>query len=131
MAPLGHDATPDLGVHACPPRVQCPDHGVKQAKLSWAETESRFTKLFERFAIDVSQETDTQGAGKILRLSWDEAWGIQERAVARGLARKPHVVPARIGVDEKAAGRGPDYITSAREHLADADQRACSTATSR
>jgi len=34
-----------------------------------------------------------------------------DRAVARGLAAKPHVVPAKIGVDEKAAGRGQDYIT--------------------
>jgi len=34
-----------------------------------------------------------------------------DRAVARGLTAKPHVVPAKIGVDEKAAGRGQDYIT--------------------
>jgi transposase len=40
-----------------------------------------------------------------------EAWHLMDRAVARGLARKPRVVPARIGVDEKAAGRGQDYIT--------------------
>jgi len=34
-----------------------------------------------------------------------------DRAVARGLRRKPHVVPAKVGVDEKAAGRGQGYIT--------------------
>jgi transposase len=52
-----------------------------------------------------------QGAARLLRLSWDGAWQLMDRAVARGLARKPHVVPARVGVDEKAAGRGQDYIT--------------------
>lgn len=29
----------------------------------------------------------------------------------RGLLRRPVVAPAHVGVDEKAAGRGQDYIT--------------------
>src|SRR6266704_3924484 len=33
------------------------------------------------------------------------------RAVQRGLAAKPPKVPAHVGVDEKAAGRGQYYIT--------------------
>ena len=52
-----------------------------------------------------------EGACRILRLSWDEGWGIAERAVARGLLRRGVVAPAHMGVDEKAAGRGQDYIT--------------------
>jgi transposase len=98
-------------VHAKVPRVECPDDGVKQVEVSWAESGSRFTKFFERFAIDVSQETDTKGASKILRLSWDEAWGIQERAVTRGIARKPPLVLRRMGVDEKSVGHGQQYAT--------------------
>jgi hypothetical protein len=34
-----------------------------------------------------------------------------QRAVTRGPAAKPAVVPAHLGVDEKAAGRDQDYIT--------------------
>lgn len=98
-------------VHARPPRVECPDHGVRQVEVPWAESGSRFTKFFERFAVDVSQETDTRGASKILRLSWDEAWGIRERAVARGIARKPPLVLRFMGVDEKAVGHGQQYST--------------------
>ena len=98
-------------VHARMPRVECPHHGVKQVDVSWVEPNSRFTKFFERFAIDVSQETDTKGASKILRLSWDEAWNIQERAVVRGIARKPPLVLRLIGVEEKAAGQGQQYAT--------------------
>src|SRR5438034_383986 len=71
-------------LHARPPRVQCPTHGVKQVRLPWAEERARFTTLFERLAIDVLLETDILGATRILRISWDEAWHIQERAVARG-----------------------------------------------
>ena len=98
-------------LHASPPRVRCATHGVRQVRLPWAEPMSRFTMLFERLAIDVLKECDVEGACRILRLSWDEGWGIAERAVARGLLRRGVVAPAHLGVDEKAAGRGQDYIT--------------------
>jgi hypothetical protein len=57
---------------------------VRQVRLPWAEVRARFTALFERLAIDVLQETDIQGATRILRISWDEAWHILERVVERG-----------------------------------------------
>jgi len=60
-------------LHARPPRVDCSKHGVRQVALPWAEDKSRFTLLFERLAIDVLRETDTLGATRILRISWDEA----------------------------------------------------------
>jgi transposase len=98
-------------VHARPPRVSCATDGVHQVRLPWAEPHSRFTALFERLAIDVMKETDVTGATRILRISWDEAWGLMERAVKRGMAVKEHRVPALIGVDEKAARKGHRYIT--------------------
>ena len=98
-------------LHARPPRVECPTHGVLQVALPWAEPMSRFTVLFERLAIDVLKECDVEGARKLLRLSWDETWHLMDQAVKRGLAAKPHVVPAKVGVDEKSAGRGQSYIT--------------------
>src|SRR5262249_13045337 len=98
-------------LHASPPRVACPEHGVRQVRLPWAEPHSRFTTLFERLAIDMLIACDVAGAAKLLRVSWDEAWHLMGRAVTRGLAAKPPSVPALIGVDEKAARKGHDYIT--------------------
>jgi transposase len=98
-------------LHARIPRVRCDDHGVKQVRVPWAEPRSRFTLLFEHLAIDVLQHTDVLGAAKILRISWDEAHGIMERAVARGRARREHRVPERIGIDEKSLARGHRYAT--------------------
>jgi transposase len=98
-------------LHARPPRVRCPEHGVLQVRLPWAEARSRFTALFERLAIDVLRETDVKGATRILRISWDEAWHILERAVARGMVAKQKAVVERIGVDEKAAAKGQTYLT--------------------
>jgi transposase len=98
-------------LHARIPRVRCDDHGVKQVRVPWAEPKSRFTLLFEHLAIDVLQHTDVLGAAKILRISWDEAHGIMGRAVARGMARREHRVPKRIGIDEKSLARGYRFAT--------------------
>src|SRR5438876_533441 len=98
-------------LHAPPPRVECPTHGVRQVRLPWADARARFTSLFERLAIDVLQETDVRGATRILRISWDEAWHILERAVERGQrAKRPRVTP-HLGVDEKAIAKGHQYLT--------------------
>jgi transposase len=100
-------------LHARLPRVRCDQHGVRQVRVPWAEPLSRFTLLFERFAIDVLLETDVLGAARILNLSWDEAHGIMARAVERGLARREHKVPKYVGIDEKAIARGQRYATIA------------------
>jgi transposase len=97
---------------ARPPRVQCPEHGVKNASVPWAEKSSRFTILFERFAIDVLLATQTvKGTMGILRTSWDETWYFVQRAVRRGQDRKETKSLPRIGIDEKAFAKGQDYIT--------------------
>ena len=94
------------------PRVNCPEHGVRQVNVSWAEPGSRFTMLFERLAIDVLQSCQTVTSAKtILRLSWDQTWNILDRAVARGMERKVPTEISRLGVDEKAFRKGHDYMT--------------------
>lgn len=98
-------------LHASIPRVNCQEHGVNQVDVPWAKPHSRFTLLFERFAIDVLKQCHVRGGANILRISWDEAWGIMGRAVERGLARK-HVQPIKhLGVDEKAIATGHKYVT--------------------
>ncbi len=98
-------------LHARVPRVNCPEHGVRQVRVPWAEPSSRFTALFEQFAIDVLLETSITGAAEILGVTWDEAHHLMARAVTRGLARRPHAVPRQLGVDEKAIAKGQRYAT--------------------
>lgn len=94
------------------PRVKCPQHGVKTVHVPWAEKHSRFTMLFERFAIDVLQCTQTVTGGmKILRTSWDETWHFIQRGVERGKARKEAKPIPHIGIDEKAFAKGQSYVT--------------------
>jgi GTP cyclohydrolase II len=53
----------------------------------------------ERFVIDVLQACQTvKGACTLVGISWDQAWHVLDRAVARGLARKEADTIARIGI---------------------------------
>jgi transposase len=98
-------------VHARIPRLSCPTHGIRQVRVPWAEEKARFTALFEALAIDWMQHAAIATVAERLRLSWDEAAGIQARAVTRGLARRP-ATPARyLGIDETAFARRHQYVT--------------------
>ena len=98
-------------LHARPPRISCPQHGVRQARLPWAEQGSRFTHLFEVLAIDMLKAANVKQAAQILRITWDQAWHLMERAVWRGRAAKVDALPRKIGVDEKAIAKGHRYMT--------------------
>ena len=99
-------------LHARIPRVACPTHGVKQVAVPWAEARARFTALMERLIIDLILQCSTvTGAQRIARVTWDEAWGVMERAVRRGQARKTAQPLPYLGVDEKAFRKGHRYHT--------------------
>jgi transposase len=98
-------------LHARIPRVYCLEHGIRHVTVPWALPGSRFTLPFERHAIDTLLETDVLGGARLLKLSWDEAWHLMERAVERGQkAKKRRVIPY-LGVDEKAVARRHQYVT--------------------
>ena len=42
------------------PRIQCPEHGVLQAKVPWAEAGSGFTALFEAMAVFWLKQASTK-----------------------------------------------------------------------
>lgn len=99
-------------LHARTPRVNCATHGVRTVAVPWAEPHGRFSRLFERFAIDVllCARSWTQ-AQALLGLSWDEVHHIVKRAVARGLSRRQLDDLRYLGIDEKSFGAGQSYIS--------------------
>ena len=98
-------------VHARLLRVKCPTHGVRQVKPGWASSGLAITDLFESRVIDTLKECDVTGTKRLTRTSWDGAWHIMEKAVARGLARKPRRVPTQLCIDEKAFAKRQRYET--------------------
>lgn len=97
------------------PRVECPEHGVKTVRVPWAEPGSRFTLLFERLAISWLRESTPSAVARRLSLSWDEAEGIMQRAVRRGLVRRTtesaSTPVTRIGIDEKSFLKRHQYVS--------------------
>jgi transposase len=86
-------------------------------EVPWAESLSRFTRLFERRAIFLQKATQNKSkAAEYLSISWDEAAttlpmnGIMERAVARGLSRWKEEPIKYLGVDEKNFHAGQSYV---------------------
>lgn len=98
-------------LEAAVPVVECAEHGAQTVQVPWAEGSSRFTLFFERFAIQVLEACAAARAGELLGISWDEADGIKQRAVRRGLTRRQIDGLEYVCVDEKAVGRGQDYVT--------------------
>jgi transposase len=67
--------------------------------------------MFEALAIDWLQQASVSAVAKHLRISWDEAAGIQRRAVKRGLARRDLEAPKYVGVDETSFQKRHEYVT--------------------
>ncbi|MDP3989195.1 MAG: transposase [bacterium] len=97
------------------PRIECKEHGIISVTTPWANDLTRFTLLFEHFAIDVLQAAASlTQAKKILKLSWDQFHLIQKRAVERGLLRRSQeaIIP-HVGIDEKSFLKGHHYASLA------------------
>lgn len=92
-------------------RVRCPEHGVLQVKVPWAEPGSGFTTLFEALVIFWLKQASTSALAEALGLSWNAVDGIMQRAVRRGLARREACYPERISVDETAFQKRHEYVT--------------------
>ena len=96
-------------IHVRPPRVNCPNHGVKQIDSEFGENGSEMTYAFESLVIRVAQECSIEATRRLCGLSWERGgmpWS--GRLPEVGLA-KGHRIPARIGVDEKSIARGHRY----------------------
>lgn len=94
------------------PRCACESCGVKTIAVPWADKHSRFTLLFEAFAIDVLQASRSiHSAAALLGIDWSTAQTIMKRAVARGLERRCLDQVRHVGLDEKSFGKGQDYVS--------------------
>lgn len=94
------------------PRAACDQCGVKTIAVPWAGKHSRFTLLFEAFAIDVLVAAGSvKSAAELLRLGWGSAHTIMQRAVQRGLVARELDGIRYLGIDEKSFGRGQDYVS--------------------
>jgi transposase len=102
-----------LEIACAVPRCHCPEHGIRNVSVPWSGSHSRFTFLFEDFAVRIllASASLTQ-ASEILGVSWNALQGIINRAVERGLLRREKEGIERVGIDEKSFLRGQSYVSS-------------------
>lgn len=94
------------------PRANCTACGVKTLAVPWAGKHSRFTLLFEAFAIEVLlAAANVKRAAELLGLNWQTTHSIMQRAVERGLKRRSTEEVHHVGLDEKSFGRGHSYVS--------------------
>jgi transposase len=98
-------------LHAKLPRVACLLHGTIQTNPPLSDPHVRMTYALEKRCIDVLKECSREGSAKLTGLSWDEMDAVMNRAVARGMARRPPDPPEWMGIDEKSVFARHKYFT--------------------
>ena len=85
------------------------EHGVTTIVPPSAGKHSRFTLVFEAFAVEGLQTCRiVKAAAALLGFSWDAVQTIVDRAVASGLEQRESKPTKTICIDEKSLGRVQD-----------------------
>jgi transposase len=93
-------------------RVWCPVcDAVRQVKIGFAEPMKRYTRSFERYALDLSRHMTIRDVADHLRVSWDTIKGIQAANLQRRFGKPKLHKLRQIAIDEIAVGKGHHYLT--------------------
>lgn len=98
-------------LHVRLPRVDCPEHGVKQGVFPLAGPYRDVTYKLEAKCIQVMEECDRTAAARITGVTWERLGTIMQQAVDRGLERRGKEMPSVLGFDEKQVVSGHRYFT--------------------
>jgi transposase len=109
IVPIGHKP-----VEVClpVPRLGCRDCGlVRQAAIGFAAPFRRFSRAFERYALDLLTFATVKAVAGHLQVGWDSIKAIQKRHLQTrfGKPKLKHVT--RIAIDEISIGHGHRYLT--------------------
>lgn len=106
-------------VHCRRPRVRCPFCGTKQISAPFERKSSRFTLLFEGYAMLILADMPRAKAAEVLRCDEKSLASILSFWVNDAVNRRSLEDVKRLAVDETSRLRGHDYVTL----IIDADQR--------
>ncbi len=87
------------------PRVKCPEHGVRMAKVPWDRKGSRFTLLFEQAALVLVREMPVMSAARIMGVTDKSLWRIVFHYVEKAVSGLDLSSVQGIGVDETSSGK--------------------------
>jgi len=94
------------------PRVSCEDCGkIRQVKIPFADARRTYTKVFERYVLELCRCTTIQDAARHLNVGWDLVKEIVKENLQRRFARPRLKHLRRIAIDEIAVRKGHRYVT--------------------
>ncbi len=94
------------------PRVLCFACGrVRQVKVGFADPKKRYTRAFERYALELARHMTIRDVAEHLQVSWDTIKDIQARSLRRRFGKPKLGKLRQIAIDEIAVGKGHRYLT--------------------
>ncbi|MBI2923752.1 MAG: ISL3 family transposase [Planctomycetes bacterium] len=84
---------------------------IRQVSLGFAEPKVRYTRAFERYALDLSRRMTILDVAQHLGVSWDTIKDIQKRYLKKRFTRPRLKGIKEIAIDEISIGRGHRYLT--------------------
>lgn len=95
------------------PRIQCPQHQVKQVTVPWARPESGFTLMFEAFVMALAREMPVAAIAGLVAEHDTRLWRIVRHYVAQAHAEQDWSAVTTLAIDETATRKGHRYATVA------------------
>jgi len=94
------------------PRVGCLRcHANQQVKVGFADPKKRYTRSFERYALELSRRMTIQDVADHLQVGWDTIKDIQVKNLKRRFANPKLHKLKQIAIDEINIGKGHRYLT--------------------
>jgi transposase len=84
---------------------------VRQVKIGFADPKKRYTRSFERYALDLSRHMTIKDVAEHLQVSWDTIKDIQARNLQRRFGKPKLHKLRQVAIDEIAVGKGHHYLT--------------------
>lgn len=101
------------------PRVECPEHKVRQVALPWARERSGFTLLFEALIMAMVKEMPVATLAALVGETDMRIWRIVHHYVDEAVEAQNLAGVERVGIDETSSRRGHEYVSV----FADLDER--------
>jgi transposase len=93
-------------------RIKCEDCGkIRLVKLNFADERVFYTKVFERYALELSKHMTILDVARHLGVSQDVNKGIQKRNLKQRYSKPKLCKLKYIAIDEISVGKGHKYLT--------------------
>ncbi len=93
------------------PRVECPEHKVRQVALPWARERSGFTLLFEALVMAMVGEMPVKAVAELVGEYDKRIWRIVHHYVDQAVEAQNLEGVERVGIDETSSRRGHEYVS--------------------